>query len=153
VDYKFLGGLTTRTEERDLINEALQGRRLQPPLYSLMSSLNLTPSSGETIGADSRVHSVEFRYIRPLKAEPLKFSSFASSTWETAIGHQLLRTIHRWVHGIRAGRFFVLPGTYCRGCHWSVACRSQHHPSWVRAFGVPLAKEFRQLRKQRAKHD
>jgi ATP-dependent helicase/nuclease subunit B len=153
VDYKFSGGLTTRTEEPDLLGEALQGRRLQPPLYSFMSSLSLTHLSGETVLPHPSIHSVEFRYIRPLNTEPLGFSSFASSIWETAPGDQLLRTIHRWVQGIRAGQFFVLPGAYCRGCHWSVACRSQHHPSWVRAYGLPLAKEFRQLRKQRAKHD
>jgi ATP-dependent helicase/nuclease subunit B len=153
VDYKFSGGLATRTDEPDLVGEALQGRRLQPPLYSFMSSLSLNRPSGETVLPNSSIHSVEFRYIRPLNTEPLGFSSFASSIWETATGDQLLRTIHRWVQGIRAGQFFVLPGAYCRGCHWSVACRSQHHPSWVRAYGLPLAKEFRQLRKQRAKHE
>jgi ATP-dependent helicase/nuclease subunit B len=153
VDYKFSGGPATRTDEPDLLGEALQGRRLQPPLYSLMSSLSLPRPSGETVLLNSSIYSVEFRYIRPLNAEPLGFTSFASSIWETATGDQLLRTIHRWVQGIRAGRFFVLPGSYCRGCHWSVACRSQHHPSWVRAYGLPLAKEFRQLRKQRAKHE
>lgn len=153
VDYKFSGGLATRTDKPDLVGEALQGRRLQPPLYSFMSSLSLTRPSGETVLPHPSRHSVELRYIRPLNNEPIGFSSFASSIWETAIGDQLLGTIHRWVQGIRAGQFFVLPGPYCRGCHWSVACRSQHHPSWARAYGLPLAKEFRQLRKQRAKHD
>jgi len=153
VDYKFSGGPTTRNDEPDLLGEALQGRRLQPPLYSLMSSLSLSPSSGDPVRSKPSIHSVEFRYIRPLNSEPLGFTSFASSIWDTATGDQLLRTIQRWVQGIRAGQFFVLPGTYCRGCHWSVACRFQHHPSWVRAYGIPLAKEFRQLRKQRAKHE
>jgi ATP-dependent helicase/nuclease subunit B len=153
VDYKFSGAPATRNNEPDLLDEALQGRRLQPPLYSFMSSLNLTYPSGETVLPDSSVHSVEFRYIRLLNSEPLGFTSFASSIWDTAAGDQLLGTIHRWVQGIRAGQFFVLPGTYCRGCHWSVSCRSQHHPSWVRAYGLPMAKEFRQLRKQRAKHE
>ncbi len=153
VDYKFSGGPATRTDEPDLLGEALQGRRLQPPLYSLMSSLSLARSSGDAVRPNPSIYSVEFRYIRPLNSEPLGFTSFASSIWDTATGDQLLRTIQRWVQGIRAGQFFVLPGTYCRGCHWSVACRSQHHPSWVRAYGLPLAKEFRQLRKQRAKHE
>lgn len=151
VDYKFSGGLGSRTDESDLLGEALQGRRLQPPLYSFMSSLNLTSPSGETVLPNASLPSVEFRYIRPLNVEPLGFTSFASSIWNTAAGDQLLGTIHRWVQGIRDGRFFVLPGSYCRGCHSSVACRFKHHPSWVRAHGFPLAKEFRQLRKQRAK--
>jgi hypothetical protein len=154
LDYKFTGGPATRTDEPDLVGEALQGRRLQPPLYSFMSSLSLTPPSDEKALPNPSIYSVEFRYIRPLNTEPLGFTSFASSIWETATGGQLLRTIHRWVQGIRAGQFFVLPGrSYCPGCPWSVACRFQHHPSWVRAHGLPLAKEFRQVRKQRAKHE
>lgn len=153
VDYKFSGGPTTRTDEPDLLGEALQGRRLQPPLYSFMSSSSLSRASGETVVPNSSIHSVEFRYIRPLNSEPLGFTTFASSIWETAPGDQLLRTILRWVQGIRNGRFFILPGSYCSRCHWSAACRFQHHPSWVRAYGLPLAKEFRQLRKQRVQHE
>lgn len=148
VDYKFSSGQTLQANEPDLIAEALQGRRLQPPLYSFMS-----PASGQAAGPASSPHSVEFRYIRPLCPDPLRISSFAGSTWEGPLGDQLLRTIHRWLHGLRAGQFFVLPGPYCRGCQWSVACRSQHHASWVRAYGHPWAKEFRQLRKQRAAHE
>ncbi len=157
VDYKFSGGLATRTDEPDLVNEALRGRRLQPPLYSLMSSLSLAGHSGEhskeKMSPHPAVHAVEFRFIRPLHPAPLAFSSFHSSIWATHTGDQLLRTIRRWIEGIRAGQFFVLPGSYCRDCSWSVACRSQHHPSWVRAYGIPLAKEFRQGRKQRATHE
>ncbi|WP_447962516.1 PD-(D/E)XK nuclease family protein [Nitrospira sp. Ecomares 2.1] len=156
VDYKFSGGLTTRTDSPDLVGEALQGRRLQPPLYSLMSSLSLTGHSGvnakDTVLPHSAVHSVEFRFIRPLHSESLTFSSFPGSIWDTPTGDQLLRTIRRWIESIRAGQFFILPGSYCRDCSWSVACRFQHHPSWVRAYGIPLAKEFRQGRKQRAVH-
>ncbi|MCB9775863.1 MAG: exodeoxyribonuclease V subunit gamma [Nitrospiraceae bacterium] len=157
VDYKFSGGLPPRTDEPDLVNEALRGRRLQPPLYSLMSSLSPSGHSGEHSKEMMAPHSaslaVEFRFIRPLHPAPLTFSSFHSSIWITPTGEQLLRAIRRWIEGIRAGQFFVLPGSYCRDCPWSVACRSQHHPSWVRAHGIPLAKEFRQGRKQRATHE
>ncbi len=157
VDYKFSGGLTTRTDEPDLVGEALQGRRLQPPLYSLMSSLSPTGASRkfpeEIVSSQFAIHSVQFRYIRPLNPEPLTFTSFPGAIWATPTGDQLLRTIRRWIKSIRAGQFFVLPGSYCRDCSWSVACRSQHHPSWVRAYGIPLAKEFRQGRKQRATHE
>ncbi|MEJ2229778.1 MAG: exodeoxyribonuclease V subunit gamma [Nitrospirales bacterium] len=153
VDYKFTGRSAIRTGEPDLVGEALQGRRLQPPLYSFMSYMHLTPSSGEQTLPNPSIHSIEFRYVRPLNTEPLGFTSFASSIWETATGDLLLGTIHRLIRGIRAGQFFVLPGNYCRECHWSVSCRFQHHPSWVRAHGLPLAKEFRQMRKQRAKHE
>ncbi|MGP0593939.1 PD-(D/E)XK nuclease family protein [Nitrospira sp. T9] len=157
VDYKFSGGLATRIDHPDLVNEALRGRRLQPPLYSLMSSLSLAGHSGEhskeMMSPHPAMHSVEFRFIRPLHPAPLTFSSFPSSIWATQTGDQLLRTIRRWIEGIRTGQFFILPGPYCRDCAWSVACRFQHHPSWVRAYGIPLAKEFRQGRKQRATHE
>ncbi|MDR4462259.1 MAG: exodeoxyribonuclease V subunit gamma [Nitrospirales bacterium] len=157
VDYKFSSGLTTRADDPDLVNEALQGRRLQPPLYSMMSFLSLAGQSREnskqTVLPRPAIHSVEFRFIRLFNPKPLIFSSFPGSIWDTRTGDQLLRTIRRWIESIRAGQFFVLPGSYCRTCSWSVACRFQHHPSWVRAYGIPLAKEFRQGRKQRATHE
>jgi hypothetical protein len=152
VDYKFSGGRSGRADEPDTLSDAIQGRRLQPPLYSLMSSLSLPSDSGKTRLSDPSIHSVEFRYIHPLNVEPLGFTTFLSSIWETPAGEQILKSIFRWVQGIRNGQFFVLPGPYCRGCHWSATCRFQHHPSWTRAYGLPLAKEFRQLRKQRANH-
>ncbi|MEE8125310.1 MAG: PD-(D/E)XK nuclease family protein [Nitrospirales bacterium] len=153
VDYKFSASRRTPLEQPDLLSEAIQGRRLQPPLYSLMFPVNAVGERNNMVSPNPTIHSVEFRYMRPMQDEPIGFASFSGATWETAMGEPLLRTLHRWVQGIRAGQFFMLPGHYCRDCQWSVACRFQHHPSWARAYGLPLAREFRQLRKQRVIHE
>jgi len=60
---------------------------------------------------------------------------------------------HGWVQGIRGGRFFMLPGAYCRSWQFSMVCRFQHHPSWSRAYGLPLARTFRHNRKQKISND
>ena len=150
VDYKFSESRRAQLSDPDLVNEALRGGRLQPPLYALLSSFH--SSAGEPTSEIRPLNrpSVEFRYLRPLNSQPLGVASFSASTWESPVGDQLLRTIHAWISGLQGGKFFIMPGNYCMTCDWSVACRVWHHPSWARAFGFPLAKEFRQYRKQRA---
>ncbi len=78
---------------------------------------------------------------------------FPGAIWETVTGEQLRRTLQGGVQGIRVGKFFILPVTYCRSGQYAMACRSQHHPSWSRAYGVPLARTYRQIRKQKASND
>ena len=41
VDYKVSLRRSFQADELDLVNKALQGRQLQPPLYSFMTALNL----------------------------------------------------------------------------------------------------------------
>ncbi len=153
VDYKFSMRRSFQTAEFDLVVNALQGRQLQPPLYSLMTPSNL---KGEPIASGSSmppIESVDFLYLRPLQQEAVRSASFASALWDTATGEKLRWTIHGWVQGIHDGKFFILPGSYCRNCQYASACRFQHHPSWSRAYRFPLAKIFRQIRKQKVLND
>ena len=153
VDYKVSLRRSIQTDEMDLVTMALQGRQLQPPLYSFMTPINLQGESREG-GSETRpIQSVDFRYLRPMQEESVRSASFSGAMWDTATGEQLRQTIHGWVQGIRNGQFFMLPGKYCRSCQYAPACRFQHHPSWSRAYGLPLAKTFRQFRKQKASHD
>jgi len=136
-----------------LVTKALQGRQLQPPLYSFMTPMPLQREAGASVPGTLPIQSVDFRYLRPMQDESVHTASFSGAIWETAVGDQLRRTIHQWVQGIRAGQFFILPGAYCRSCQYASACRFQHHPSWSRAYGLPLAKTYRQIRKQKAFND
>jgi hypothetical protein len=153
VDYKVSLRRSFQAEELDLVSQALQGRQLQPPLYSLMTALHPeSEAAAETLPRIPR-QSVDFRYLRPLQETAVHSASFPGAIWETPTGDQLSRTIQGWVQGIRAGQFFILPGSYCRYCQYAMACRFQHHPSWSRAYGLPLARTFRQIRKQKASDD
>lgn len=152
VDYKFSETRQVCPPEPDLILEALRGKRLQPALYALMSFFH---SSGDETVAERRVGhgpDVEFRFLRLFSGQPLGVASFPASTWENPVGVQLQRTIQRWMTGLQTGNFFIMPGSYCQSCVWSVACRVQHFPSRSRALNLPLAKEFRVFRKQRVSH-
>ena len=153
VDYKVSMRRSFHVEELDLVTKALQGRQLQPPLYSFMSPIHLNRESEQDEAEPIPTQSVNFLYLRPMQEEPVRSASFSGAIWDTATGQQLRRTIYGWIQGIRAGQFFILPGTYCRTCHYASACRFQHHPSWSRAYGHPLAKTYRQIRKQKASHD
>jgi ATP-dependent helicase/nuclease subunit B len=153
LDYKFSLRRSFQGDELDLLSKALQGRQLQPPLYSFMTVLNLdsaTPGAGLPM---SPIRSVDFRYLRPMQEESVHSASFSGAIWDTPPGEQLRRTIYGWIQGIREGKFFILPGTYCRSCSYASACRFQHHPSWSRAYGFPLARTYRQIRKQKASND
>jgi len=153
VDYKVSLRRSFQVDKLDLVSKALQGLPLQLLLYSCMTVQNL---DSDTVGVGlsmSPIWSVDFRYLRPLQEESVRSASFPGAIWETSTGDQLRRTIQGWVQGIRAGQFFILPGSYCRHCQYAMACRSQHHPSWSRAYGLPLARTFRQIRKQKASDD
>jgi ATP-dependent helicase/nuclease subunit B len=153
VDYKVSLRRSFQADELDLVSKALQGRQLQPPLYSFMTALNLESDTAWVGLSTSPIQSVDFRYLRPMQEDSVHSATFSGAIWDTATGEQLRRTIHEWIQGIRDGKFFILPGTYCRSCQYASACRFQHHPSWSRAYGLPLAKRYRQIRKQKASND
>ena len=150
VDYKVSMRRSFQPDELDLINKALQGRQLQSPLYSLMKPIN---SQGKRKEMERPVQSVDFLFLRPMLQDPVRSASFSGTLWDTKTGEQMSTTIQDWIQGIHAGQFFILPGTYCRSCPYATACRFQHHPSWSRAYRLPLAKAYRLIRKQKASND
>ncbi len=152
VDYKVSMRRTFKDDELDLVTRALQGRQLQPPLYSLMQPQSKKENSESGEEKLIPIQSVDFRYLRPLQEESVRTASFSSAVWNTASGVQLKRTIQSWVQGIRTGQFFLMPGAHCRTCQYVATCRVQHHPSWSRAYGLPLARTYRVFHKQKAVH-
>ena len=152
VDYKVSMRRTFQDDELDLVTKALQGRQLQPPLYSLMRPLPKEENSAHDESGRVPIQSVEFRYLRPMQEESVRSASFSGAVWNTSTGAQLSNTLWAWVQGIRTGQFFMMPGPHCQNCQYASACRFQHHPSWSRAYGLPLARAYRTLRRQKASH-
>ncbi len=152
VDYKVSMRRTFQEDDMDLVTNALQGKQLQPPLYSMMRPMMQKEDSPILEHDPIPIQSVDYRYLRPMQEESVRTASFSPAVWETAIGEQLRDTILVWAQGIRAGNFFMMKGDHCKNCEYASACRYQHHPSWARVYGLPLAKKYRALRKQKALH-
>ncbi|HEX5549633.1 MAG TPA: hypothetical protein VFX36_02310, partial [Nitrospira sp.] len=66
--------------------------------------------------------------------------------WSTDNGTLLRNTLGQLVNGIKNGRFFIMPGTYCKTCEYRVACRREHMPTWWRASRAMEGKELAALR-------
>jgi hypothetical protein len=103
-----------------------------------MTAINLSRETAKVGLSTILIQSVDFCYLRPMQKDPVHSASFSGAILDTSTGGQLMRTIHGWVQGIRGGQFFILSGAYCRSCQYSMACRFQYHPSWARAYGLPL---------------
>lgn len=152
VDYKFSWSRARNISEPDVLLEAGQGKRLQAPFYAWLSAFQGGESMVVVPDHPKLVDMVEFRFIRPFQTPSLGFASLLTGTWTGEIETQLSRRILDWLRAIQQGNFFLITGAHCRDCAWSGACRSQHHPSWSRVQGLPLARQFRLLKKERMFH-
>lgn len=142
VDYKFKIGSSMKQEDRNLLQSALRGFRLQPPLYSKLIMPG-QPSPGEVL----------FLFLAPNWETPIARSTFDASAWQSSLGPRLRSTLTTLIDGIKAGRYFILPDGYCDHCEFSVACRRYHGPTWWRAYRAAPAKDLKALRKQQVKDE
>lgn len=142
VDYKFKIGSGMKQEDRNLLQSAVRGFRLQPPLYSKLTMPGLSPP-GE----------VAFLFLAPNWETPIARSTFDTSVWQSSVGPRLRVTLTTLIEGIEAGRYFILPDGYCDHCEYSVACRRYHGPTWWRAYRAAPAKDLKALRKQQVKDE
>ena len=152
VDYKYQSGSRMKSQHRDLFLSGIRGLHLQPPLYTRMTDFH-----NERLEADLERHpiqaeGVDFIFLAPSWEIPVVRSEFESASWKGSTGQQLQKTLRMLVNGIHAGRFFILPGEYCKFCEFSTACRLFHSPTLQRLRGAPQARELRQLRKQDVPH-
>ena len=137
IDYKLKIGKSISSEDRHLVQSAVRGYRLQPPLYTRLQLPDL--------GASSQV---QLFFLAPHWLNPVARSTFESSTWSTDRGTLLRKTLSQLIFGIRNGRFFIMPDTYCKTCEFRVACRREHTPTWWRTSRAVEAKELAALRAQ-----
>ena len=142
VDYKFTTGSGIKSEDRRLPQSAARGYRLQPPLYCRLSIPGQAPPSR-----------VDFLFLAPQWASAIASSTFDASVWSSDTGALIQRTLTTLVEGIRAGRFFILPDSYCEHCDYHTACRRGHQATWWRAYRSLEGKTLKNLRLIRVSDD
>jgi ATP-dependent helicase/nuclease subunit B len=135
IDYKYKAGSAMKPEDNHLRQAAARGYRLQPPFYA---SLDL-PGYGSA-------RDVQFFYLAPHWPARIARRTFEAANRSPESGTLILRTITTLMEGIRDGRFFILPDTYCKTCDYRVACRREHQQTWWRAHRAPEAKSLRSIR-------
>jgi ATP-dependent helicase/nuclease subunit B len=135
IDYKLKIGKSMAPEDRHLVQSAARGYRLQPPFYARLHIPELGP-----------VERVELVFLAPNWSRTVVRSTFESDVWSTDTGSLLRHTLGQLMNGIRHGRFFIMPDTYCKTCEYRVACRREHMPTWWRASRAMEAKELAALR-------
>ena len=135
IDYKLKIGKSITAEDRHLIQSAARGYRLQPPLYARFH----IPDHGNAQQA-------QLFFLAPNWATPVVRSTFETEVWSTDNGTLLRNTLGQLMNGIKKGRFFIMPGTYCKTCEYRVACRREHMPTWWRASRAMEGRELAALR-------
>jgi ATP-dependent helicase/nuclease subunit B len=135
VDYKFKVGSAMKPEDRYLLQSAVRGYRLQPPFYSCL-----------TVAGESAPSHVQFLFLAPQWASPISRSTYEAMPWASDAGALVRHTINTLLDGIQAGRFFILPDSYCDACDFRVSCRREHASTWWRAYRAVEPRALKMLR-------
>jgi ATP-dependent helicase/nuclease subunit B len=145
IDYKYKTSTYLKREDKNLMEAALRGQRLQPPIYILIASQLLKLHFPN---AQSKAEGVIFQFICPKQEDPLAISEFPGDCWSTPLGEHIIKNIALLLQGIREGLFFIIPEDqgYCRYCEYSPICRKNHPPSRWRAQNDPRTKPYFDLR-------
>ncbi len=138
IDYKFKTGGSMKSEDRNLLQSAIRGYRLQPPLYARLLMPGMPAPS-----------QVQFMFLAPQWEPPIARSTFDVAALSGESGRQIQQTLRLLVTGLQAGRFVILPDTYCEHCEFRVICRREHQPSWWRSYRSDEVKALKSLRLQR----
>src|SRR5215467_10426513 len=142
IDYKFKMGSSQAPEDRNLVQSAVRGARLQPPLYACL-----------TIRDQSRASRVEFLFLAPNWPSPVGRSVFETASWDSDVGKMIQRTVKTLMEGIQAGHYYILPDGYCDTCAFRVACRREHAPTWWRSYRAAEPRTIRTFRSLRVNDD
>lgn len=131
-----------KPEDRHLVQSAVRGYRLQPPLYACL-----------TIPDQAGPSQVQFVFLAPNWSKTIARSTFEAGTWSSDVGTLLGKTIGLLADGIQMGQYFILPDSYCDNCEFRVACRREHTPTWWRSYRAADARTLRALRSLRVDED
>ncbi len=148
IDYKFRPGRVMKAKDRDLVASAVRGIYLQPPLYALLEVADRSGGREDEAPRSRLPEEVAFEFLAPRWERVVDRSGFDTAAWQGPSGRQLKQTLRTLIDGLRAGRFFILPGDYCDHCEFSAACRRLHGPTWWRAHRASPVRQFRRRRKQ-----
>ncbi len=147
IDYKYRANDLVEAKDRNLVQSALRGSRLQPALYTLMTAR--LPGQSQ----DSMPQQVDFLYLMPRATPGVERASFPASAWQGSAGPMLNETLQVLVEGVRDGRHVIVPDAYCARCDFSTVCRRTHQPSWWRAHRSSQAGLLRSLRSLKVPRD
>ena len=143
IDYKYKSGKEPGTVDRNPVLAAVQGRRLQLPVYLLLAA-------GDEIGreaAPGTATDAAWYFLAPRWEQgPLVAKEFTGQSWRQPDGEKIRDTVARLLRGIREGEFPPVPGDYCRFCRVSEICRKDHFPSATRAARHPAAEALAKMR-------
>ena len=131
VEYKFSFRLTLQVDELFLVSKALHGLQLPLPLCSFNPLM--------TIPLVDRLSSISLpsvvaRYLRPLQKELMRSTSFSRSFLDKTEDLHMRQTSRR-------------------NCQFSLARIFWHFPSKSGSYRLPLARMYRQVRKQKVVND
>jgi len=142
IDYKFKTGAAMKADDRNLLQSAVRGTRLQPPLYTRLD----LPDGG-------RAREVQLFFLAPEWPAGITRSGFDARVWSSGAGALIRQTLALLVNGMKNGRYFILPGAYCKTCPYRVLCRRGHAPTWWRAHRASEVKPLAALRTIQVKDD
>ena len=142
IDYKYKTGGAMKPEDRNLRQSAVRGLRLQPPFYARLD-----------LAEKGTTEEVQLLFVAPNWSRPIDRSSFNTRDWSGTAGGMFQGTIEQLVTGLKGGRFFILPGTYCQSCEYRVACRREHQLTWWRSYRAAESRELRALRTIKVKDE
>ena len=138
VDYKYTAG--KGVPKRNLEEETIQGRSLQPAFYALLARAD---------EPDAKV-SAELHYVAPNWPEktPRRYA-LPSDAWESGWTMEMGKTLSEILTGIRDGQFHIIPqdgeGSHCRTCPYQVLCRRNHRPTRYRRTADPRTRGIESL--------
>ncbi len=135
VDYKYTAGKAVA--KRNLEQETVRGRRLQPAFYALLARAD---------EPDAKV-SAELHYVAPNWPENAsRRYALPSDAWESGWAMEMGKTLSEILTGIRDGQFYIIPqdgeGSHCRTCPYQVLCRRNHRPTRYRRTADPRTRRI-----------
>ncbi len=143
IDYKYKSGKEPGTVDKNPVLAAVQGRRLQLPVYLLLAA-------GDEIGRQAppgTAIDAAWYFLAPRWDQgPLVAKEFTGQSWRQPDGKKIRDTVTRLLRGIRNGEFPPVRGDYCRFCQVSEICRKDHFPSATRAARHPAAEALARMR-------
>lgn len=151
IDYKYKASNVPSSLEKNLKLAAVRAARLQPPLYLVMAQATL-PAELPAGASDAPpvCEGVWFYYVAPNWDEVLTRVAFPGDAWTSNLKQAMDRALQQILSGIRAGRFFISPGTLCEYCDYRLLCRKTHQPtSWRARMDHGLVRPYRELRRAR----
>jgi len=147
IDYKYKSGRAPGAVDRNPVLAALQGRRLQLPIYLLLAA---DGEIGREAAGAGAIDAAWYFLAPRWENGPLVAKELTGQSWQEPAGGKIRDTVARLLRGIRDGEFPMVPSDdYCRFCQVREICRKDHFPSATRAARHPAAEALARIRRMK----